>query len=295
LVRTSASHADTMVNGLDEASALNIPLKDLIGEFTEFLKVDKQYAERTVDTHLKMITRFMQYVRGDPRALGKAGVRAYLRWLKENSPGNYKNSLSALKVFYRDFLDREDVVKSFKFPPSSQKIIQIPPTKDLRTFYGELKQPMARAMFLLYATSGLRRNELLGLLREHIDLEKRMIIPGKQSSRTKRTYVTFFNEEAAEVLKMILPEDPKARVFPVSPMYFRKKAEKIHKKTGVKIGPLILREWFSSEMGELNVPDRFVDAFCGRVPKSVLAKHYTDYAPKKLKRIYDKAGLKVLA
>lgn len=47
-------------------------------------------------------------------------------------------------------------------------------------------------------------------------------------------------------------------------------------------------------MGELNVPDRFVDAFCGRVPKSVLAKHYTDYAPKKLKRIYEKAGLKVL-
>lgn len=153
---------------------------------------------------------------------------------------------------------------------------------------------MARAMFLLFATSGLRRNELLGLLRENIDLEKRMIIPGKQSSRTKRTYVTFFNGEASEVLKKILPEDPKARVFPVSPMYFRKKAERIHKKTGVKIGPLILREWFSSEMGELNVPDRFVDAFCGRVPKSVLAKHYTDYAPMKLKRIYEKANLKVL-
>lgn len=290
MVRTSASHADSM----DNVNGVTIPLKDLIGEFTEFLKVDKQYAERTVDTHVKMITKFMQYVRGDPRALGKAGVRAYLRWLKENSAGNYKNSLSALKVFYRDFLDMEDVVKSFKFPPSSQRIIQIPPTEDLRTFYSELKQPMARAMFLMFATAGLRRNELLGLLRENIDLEKRMIIPGKQSSRTKRTYITFFNGEAAEVLKEILPEDPKARIFPVSPMYFRKKAEKIHKKTGVKLTPQILREWFCSELGKLGVPDRYVDGFSGRVPKSVLAKHYTDYAPKKLKRIYDKAGLKVL-
>jgi len=45
----------------------------------------------------------------------------------------------------------------------------------------------------------------------------------------------------------------------------------------------------------LGVPERYIDAFCGRVPKSVLAKHYTDYLPEKLKLIYDKAGLKVLS
>ncbi|MEM3506079.1 MAG: hypothetical protein QW589_01440 [Candidatus Bathyarchaeia archaeon] len=38
----------------------------------------------------------------------------------------------------------------------------------------------------------------------------------------------------------------------------------------------------------------YVDAFCGRVPRSILAKHYTDYSPERLKEIYDKAGLKVL-
>ena len=43
-------------------------------------------------------------------------------------------------------------------------------------------------------------------------------------------------------------------------------------------------------MGELGIQDRYVDAFCGRTPKSVLAKHYTDYNPKRLKAIYDKAG-----
>jgi len=40
--------------------------------------------------------------------------------------------------------------------------------------------------------------------------------------------------------------------------------------------------------------DRYVDAFCGRVPRSVLARHYTDFSPERLKRVYDKAGLKVL-
>jgi len=47
-------------------------------------------------------------------------------------------------------------------------------------------------------------------------------------------------------------------------------------------------------MGELGVPDRYIDALCGRAPKSILARHYTDYSPERLKRIYDKAGLEVL-
>jgi hypothetical protein len=48
-------------------------------------------------------------------------------------------------------------------------------------------------------------------------------------------------------------------------------------------------------MGKLGLADRYVDAFCGRVPRSVLARHYTDFSPERLKEIYDKAGLKVLS
>ena len=56
-----------------------------------------------------------------------------------------------------------------------------------------------------------------------------------------------------------------------------------------------MREWFACEMGELGVADRYVDAFCGRVPRSVLARHYTDFSPERLKRIYDNANLRVLS
>jgi intergrase/recombinase len=48
-------------------------------------------------------------------------------------------------------------------------------------------------------------------------------------------------------------------------------------------------------MGRLGVPDRYVDAFCGRTPKSVLAKHYTQYGPEQLKEIYDQSNIKVLS
>ena len=46
--------------------------------------------------------------------------------------------------------------------------------------------------------------------------------------------------------------------------------------------------------GESLIPDRFVDVFQGRAPRSVLAKHYTGKGLERLKRIYDKADLKVL-
>jgi len=56
----------------------------------------------------------------------------------------------------------------------------------------------------------------------------------------------------------------------------------------------VLGGWFCDEMGRLDVPDRYVDAFCSRVPGSVLARSCSDFTPEKLKEIYDKANLTVL-
>jgi intergrase/recombinase len=59
-------------------------------------------------------------------------------------------------------------------------------------------------------------------------------------------------------------------------------------KTGIDITPQKLRQWFCSEMLGLGVSETYVDAFCGRVPKSVLARHYTDYNSEKLKETTEK-------
>ena len=39
---------------------------------------------------------------------------------------------------------------------------------------------------------------------------------------------------------------------------------------------------------------KYFDAFCGRVPRSILGRHYTDYSPERLKEIFEKANLKVM-
>ena len=50
----------------------------------------------------------------------------------------------------------------------------------------------------------------------------------------------------------------------------------------------------SSNMGKAFVPDRYIDIFQGRAPRNVLAKHYTGKGLGQLKRIYEKANLKVV-
>jgi intergrase/recombinase len=55
-----------------------------------------------------------------------------------------------------------------------------------------------------------------------------------------------------------------------------------------------LRQLFCSEMLRLGASETYVDTFCGRTPKLVLARHYADHNPKRLKAIYEKANLKVL-
>jgi len=154
---------------------------------------------------------------------------------------------------------------------------------------------MAKVMFLMYVTTGLRRKELLALKKSEIDFDMRMVAPQGTNSATKHTWITFYNFEAEGMLKLYLKDHSHERIFPVTEVYFRKRYKKINQSLSTNITPQRLREWFCNEMGELSVPDRYIDAFCGRVPQSILARHYTDYSPERLKRIYDKANLKVLS
>jgi len=152
----------------------------------------------------------------------------------------------------------------------------------------------------MYATSGLRRTELLGLTVDDVDLENRTIIPkNAHNGTTKNTWATCFNIEAQTYLKNYLasrePNGDDRRLLRVAPVTVKRAFEKASEKSGVKITPQVLREWFCDQLGELGVQDRYVDAMCGRTPKSVLARHYSDFSPQKLKTIYDKAALTILS
>ena len=65
-------------------------------------------------------------------------------------------------------------------------------------------------------------------------------------------------------------------------------------RSGVPLKFKDLRDFFAESMISLGVQTIYIDAMAGRAPASVLAKHYVDLSPQKLKQVYDQAGLLVL-
>jgi len=224
-------------------------------------------------------------------------VRSYLKPLSDGSANSYGNALKPIKRFFRDYMKMGDVVESFKFRKIQLKPIIVPTKDQMKRFYRVLRTPRARALFLMYASTGLRKMELLSLTKEDIDWDKRMVIPNNHNGATKRSWVTFFNDEAKLALEEYLAtrKDDSPKLFRVSPHTFIDVWRYASQDSGVRITPQVLREWFCDEMGRLGVPDRYVDVFCGRIPKSVLARHYTDYSSERLRQVYDKAKLMVLS
>ena len=97
-----------------------------------------------------------------------------------------------------------------------------------------------------------------------------MIIPRK-NSKTKKTWITFYNEEVERFLQKYLEtrNDNNPKMFPISRTTFKANWKISKEKTGIHITPQRLRDLFCDALGHLNIPDRYVDAFCGRVPKSI--------------------------
>jgi len=266
-----------------------------LASFEKFCLIDLQLLESTAKVHSRLIRKFLEAIGKNPLEVKKEDLRSYLLKIKRNSsPSTYKNVLSALKRFYRDYLG-SDLLNGFKFPRIAFKPIEKLPSKaELQRFFRALENPRDRALFLLYASSGLRKSEILSLTLSDsdIDFEKRMLSPKKPGNHSKHVYISFYNSEAEKELKNYLKtrKNNSSRLFPISGKQINRIFRKASEKSGVRVQPQILRRWFSSELGRLGIPDRYIDAFCGRVPKSVLARNYTDFSPEKLKEIYDKAG-----
>ncbi|MDD2666631.1 MAG: tyrosine-type recombinase/integrase [Methanocellales archaeon] len=268
--------------------------------FERFCKIRLQLSDLTVIGHIQHIRLFLRSMNNElVETITIQDVENFMHeYLESKSANTYRKMLCTLKVFFRDFLKRPDIIADFKFPkiPIKSKMGLVNKGQ-LRIFYDALPSLREKAVFLMYATTGLRCSEVLDLSFEDVDFSLRMVMPKNHSGNTKKSWVSFYNKECDAVLKEYLEQrmDRGVKIFSVSKKRIETLFSMTSREVNIRITPQTLREWFCSEMGRLGVPDRYVDAFCGRVPKSVLSRHYTDYSPEVLREIYEKAKLSVLS
>ena len=271
----------------------------MIEEFERFCSVDLQLAAWSVKTYRWIVMRLVRWLSKPAWEATVEDIRGFLEQAKEKyAPKHYANILISLRRFYRDFLRQPDLMASFVFPHIPFKPVQVPRGEQIHQFFAALNNDRQRAMFLMFASSGLRCSELLGLRKVDIDFDMCKIVPQPHATgRTKNSpHFTFYNEEASEYLAKYLSKrhDDDPRLFKIGSSAFRRSWKHAMKRSSVKVYPQGLRQWFCQALTEKGVSDRYIDFFCGRSPKSVLARHYTDYSPERLKQIYEKANTKVL-
>jgi len=190
-----------------------------------------------------------------------------------------------LKVLIRDYLKQPELIADFKFPRQQHSLKILPSKEKLKAFYNALPDKY-KVIFLALGSSGLRISELLNA---NIDRENRMFIPKSHNGSTKHSWISFYNDETEELLKKYQGNPFNNSRNTVSHVF-----RDVGHKTGIAITAHTLRSVFTREMSKAGVQDRYIDAFCGRVPGSVLARHYSDYSPEVLKEIYSKANIKIL-
>jgi integrase len=266
----------------------------VISQFYDYLRIDERLEPRVCKDYKNVAKRFLRLSKGE---VSREAVRSYLGSYLNKAPKTYNNQLDGLRAFVKRFLKRKEFMEGFKKAHVNHNHeIRLPTKEQIKKGFEALTSDRERAIYLFYATTGLRRSEALGLRFEDVDFELRAV-KSKHDTRTKKAGVAFYNQECEVYLKRYLSSrnGNSGKLFCIGYREFQRIWEKASRKAGVKISPQIMRKWHATQMGELGVPDRFVDIFQGRAPKTVLAKYYTGKDLLRLKRIYDKANLRILS
>jgi len=253
-------------------------------DFENFLFLKKNLSEATIKGYISHLNVLERTVKKPAYAMTKHDVEVFLLKIKKsNSPKTFNNYLCMLKSYFRDYL-KKDYVNDFKHPNTQFKPKILPSIKDLKTFFNALPDKRYKIIFLALASSGLRISELLSA---EIDRKNRMLTPKPHEGRTKKSGISFYNRETEKLLNEYQGNPFEASRNTVAHVF-----KNVAVKTGVIMSAHTLRSVFAREMSKSEVQDRYIDAFCGRTPQSVLARHYSDFSPEVLKEIYEKANLR---
>jgi len=285
--------------GFEPATSLFVEKKRLeedLEDFKLFCLAKKNLSVETAKQYVRKVRAFLE----NRSVVTERDIQVYILEAKEKFVPDYVSNISsAFKAYFRDYKGLR-FMDGYKHPSGPLKMKEEIEPEKVKRFIEAIDDIGVKCFALFLATSGLRKSEVWNLRKKDVDRELRAIFPNSHSGKTKRSGVSFYNEEAERALlefeKAMNPWQKKSeKLIPISKMRLYYAWKRAREKTGIHLKPKDLRDFFSQEMGKALIPDRFIDIFQGRAPRNILAKHYTPKGIRFLKEIYDKANLKVLA
>ncbi len=240
----------------------------------------------TINNHKSAIASFLRHSKG---IINKQTVSDYLE--SKESEDWKTNQTKALRRYIRDFLGLGKWIEEFRFYKSKVKLKFIPSDEQLLEFYRHLS-PTVQLAFLIMLSSGLRIGEVMSLRSTDIDFKTNLIDASNiHKGKTKSSWISFLTKQSSCLLQDYLKtshQSTDSKIFCISSRIIQQDFKKASGNFDFTIKPHLLRTIFVEKCTQANIPDKYIDAFCGRTPQSILAKNYTDYSPISLRKQYNK-------
>ena len=288
----------------------------LIDSFLEYLRLERNYSERTIVSYETDLREFEEYFQEVDAGLDFKKIDADIvrRWMvhlmdEGRAATSVNRKLSTLRSFYRFLLRRKEVVINPMLkvvgPKKKKPLPFFVREKDMdrlldESLFGEgFEGCRDRLILEMFYATGMRLSELIGLDDADVDLSARLIkVTGK---RNKQRLIPFGNELEEDLLIYIkvrneaLPEGTKAffvrkngmRMYPLQVYRLvRKSLSKV--VTLKKRSPHVLRHTFATAMLNGKAEMRAVKELLGH-ESLVTTEVYTHTTFEELKKVYELA------
>lgn len=155
----------------------------------------KGYSEKTKKSYIGHLRRFLEYSDIKTKDLTKEHVEQYMFHLlqdKNNSHAFVNQTLSSLKIFYKEILNKGKILYDIPRPKKERKLPNILSEIEIKSILSGIKNLKHKAILYMVYSSGLRVSEVASLKVNDID-SKRMLVHIVQGKGRKDRYTMLSN------------------------------------------------------------------------------------------------------
>lgn len=273
-----------------------------IGEYLEYLELEKGLSQNTIDAYRRDLSDFAQGIE-DIKSISRITINSYVRTLRERklAPTSVIRKVASLRGFFKwatssGILDKNPAA-TLEQPKTPQRLPKVVSVKEIDEMLHNNLTPLEHVIMELLYSCGLRVSELVNLKINDIDLSskyvrcfgkgsKERIIPiGEQAKFVIKEFLPtrdFLIKKFGLITKNLLIKDNGHFVTRQDIYSFiHNQGKLIHKN----ISPHTLRHSFATHLLENGADLRVVQELLGHSDVST-TQLYTHISKKRLKEVY---------
>jgi integrase/recombinase XerD len=253
----------------------------------------RNYSSRTEETYIAAVGRFARHFGTPPDQLGAEQIVSYQLWMRDQKHAShvlFNQTMCALRFFYGQVLERQDVVERIRYARNERRLPVVLSMSETIEFLQAVDLPRYRVLLMTIYATGTRLSEALALRASDID-SSRMVVRVRQGKGKKDRYVPLpplllqmLREHwQREHLKDLLFPRPTDRTRPASPTTVQRYVQRFAARAGLskKVTPKTLRHCYATHLIEMGTSTRVVQVLLGHANVHT-TETYTHVSPSTL-------------